>query len=525
MMGAGGALFDHDGDGDLDLYLVQGAMLGPGKTVRDAFRPPQHPLPLTDRLYRNDLEIRPDGTRVLRFTDVSAASGLAAHGYGMGVATGDYDGDGDVDLYVANFGPNQLWRNRGDGTFEDVTAGSGSDDPRWSVSASFADFDRDGWLDLYVANYVAYSLANDKTCRGPDGRPDYCSPSSYEPEPDRLFRNRGDGTFEDVTVRSGIAAEYSSALSVVAADFDGDGWIDFYVANDGRPNSLWHNEQDGRFRNVALVAGAALNADGMAEASMGVEAADFDDDGDEDLFLTHLVRETNTAYLNDGKGWFQDVSATSGLGPASLPFTGFGTAVVDHDGDGWLDIVVVNGAVGFADGEDRDETRALAESNLLFRGLGGGRFEDVTRRAGPGFALVETSRGAMGGDVDNDGDADVVIAQNGGPVRLLLGTLDPPSRWLGLRLTGGASGRDALGARVALRLSDGRTLWRRAHADGSYGSARDPRVLASLPAGATLERVSVRWPGGRRESWPPPELGRYTTLVEGSGRRDPEGTP
>ena len=277
----------------------------------------------------------------------------------MGVAVGDVDNDGRVDLYRTALGPNQLFRNNGDGTFTDVTGQAGVGDPRWSVSASFTDLDRDGWLDLYVGNYLDHRVdAPQPECFTRTGEPDYCGPSAYASVPDRLYRNRGDGTFVDVTAVAGVAREYGAALGVAAFDADGDGWTDVYVANDGEPNQLWMNHGNGTFTNGALLAGAALNDSGRTEGSMGVDAGDFDGDGDDDLFMTHLTRETNTLYVNDGLGLFEDRTATIGLGAPSLVYTGFGTAWLDFDNDGWLDLLAVNGAVQAS--HQRFATGALA---------------------------------------------------------------------------------------------------------------------------------------------------------------------
>ena len=269
MMGSGAALFDYDNDGDLDIFIVQGTMLGPGKRLADARFPPRGPLPLKGRLYRNDTLVNRDGTRTLKFTDVTEQSGINASGYGMGVAAGDFNNDGWVDLYITNFGSSQLWRNNGDGTFTDVTQISGTENLSWGVSAAFLDFDRDGWLDLFVANYVNFRFSSLKKCLAPGGAPDYCGPLTYDPLPNRLFRNRGNGTFEDVTVKAQMADEFYGALGVVCADFNGDGWIDLYVANDERPNQLWINQRNGTFKNLALMAGCALSKDGIAQSGMG----------------------------------------------------------------------------------------------------------------------------------------------------------------------------------------------------------------------------------------------------------------
>ena len=518
IMPPGVGLLDVDNDGDLDVYLVQGQLLGAGTTMDRALFPPPGPVPLTGRLYRNDLAVQADGTRTLRFTDVTDASGIDARGYGMGVAAGDVDNDGRVDLYLTNLGPNQLLRNNGDGTFSDVSRQSGLDDAGWGVSASFVDYDRDGWLDLYVGNYVDYRIEADQECPSETGRVGYCVPQVYRAQPDRLYRNRGDGSFVDVTATALTAATFGRALGVATADFDGDGWLDIFVANDGEENRLWMNRRDGTLADAGLLSGTALNGDGDAEGSMGVDAGDFDNDGDEDLFMTHLTTETNTLYVNDGTGRFDDRSALSGLGPPSLPLTGFGTAWLDFDNDGWLDILTVNGRVSRTE-ERANEPFPYDQPKQLFRNLGDGRFEDVTGRAGAVFAVSEVGRGAAFGDVDNDGDIDVLVGNDSGRVRLLVNQVESSHHWLGLRLVGGArSPRDMLGARVEVARSDGTTLWRRARADGSYGSANDPRVHVGLGDEADVLRVRVHWPGGQVEEWTDVAIDRWTTLTRGSGR-------
>ena len=551
ILGPGAALFDFDNDGDLDVYLVQGgappareAAAGDGSDAGRAAaasggptaaetpsRPPRPPA--GDRLYRNDLEVRADGTRSLRFTDVTRGSGLDGRSYGMGVAAGDFDNDGRVDLYRTGLGPNQLFRNEGGGHFTDVTREAGVGDPRWSVSASFVDFDRDGRLDLYVGNYLDPGAdAPGPACFTRTGERDYCGPSAYSPVRDRLYRNRGDGTFVDVTAASGVAREFGPALGVAAFDADADGWPDVYVANDGEPNQLWMNRGDGTFDNRALLAGAALNGSGRTEASMGVDAGDFDADGDDDLFMTHLTRETNTLYVNDGAGLFEDRTARAGLGGPSVPYTGFGTAWFDFDNDGRLDLLVVNGAVQAAHQRFAMGARVTApaggplplqQPNQLFRNLGNGRFADVTGRAGAVFELSEVSRGAAFGDIDNDGDVDVLVTNNAGPARLLINGAGRHHRWIGLRLVGGPGRRDMSGARVGVFRPDGPPLWRRARADGSYASASDPRVLVGLGREAAVRRVRVVWPSGREEEWTDLPVDRWTTLEEGRGRqREPE---
>lgn len=511
MVGGGVALFDYDNDGDLDVYLVQGHLLGPEMEPGDASFEDGLQGPLTDRLYRNDLA---GGS--LRFTDVTAESGLDARGYGMGVAAGDIDNDGWVDLYLSNFGSNQLWRNNGDGTFGDHTAASGTDDPRWSVSSAFVDYDRDGWLDLFVGNYVNYSVANNVECF--NNVRTYCGPDGFVPVPDRLFRNRGDGTFEDATAVSQVGTEYGPALGVVTADLDGNGWMDIYVANDLSENRSWMNQGDGTFRNTGLFNGSALNDVGAAEAGMGVDAGDFDGDGDEDLFVSHLVTQTNTLYVNDGTGLFEDQSVRTGLGPPSLPFTGFGTAWFDYDNDGWLDVMVVNGAVDLLPRlVQESDPYPLHQTNQLFRNQGAGRFEEVTDQAGAAFEPSEVSRGAAFGDLDNDGDLDVVVTNNNGPARLLLNAVGNQNHWIGLRMVGAAVDRDMLGTRVAVMRAGGEPLWRRVRSDGSYASANDPRLLIGLGADVEVSAVRAIWPDGRTEEWTNVSLDEWSTLREGTG--------
>ena len=514
MAGPGTGLLDYDNDGDLDVYLVQGELLGEG----EALLAPPADQPPGDRLYRNDLAIAENGERKLRFTDVTAESGIAVRGYGMGVAAGDFDNDGWTDLYLTRFGPNRLLRNRGDGTFADVTDRSGTGDPAWGVPASFVDYDRDGRLDLFVGNYLSYTLAGHTQCYDRAGAPDYCAPETSRPHPDVLYRNRGDGTFEDVTATAGLGREFGPALGSATADFDGDGWIDLFVANDQRENQLWMNQGDGTFVNRALAAGAALGAGGNAKADMGVDAGDFDNDGDEDLFITELAGQGSTLYVNDGAGLFRDRSARLGIRAPSLPYTGFGTAWIDIDNDGWLDIVAVNGAVVLNfETFGPDNPFALDQRNQVFRNVAGARFEAATDRAGAVFELSEVSRGAAFGDVDNDGDTDILMANAAGPVRLLLNRVGDRRHWLGLRLVDPATRRDAVGARVAVDRPDGTTLWRRARADGSFASANDPRVLVGLGDSAAVARVRVFWPGGEVEEWTDLAADRYTTLTRGTG--------
>ncbi len=511
MMGPGAALFDYDGDGDLDLFFVQGSMLGKGKTLADALDPPRHTPPFADRLYRNDLEAAGPGRARARFRDVTGATPERSDGYGMGVAVGDIDNDGDPDLYVTSLGPDRLMRNRGDGTFEDVTAAAGADDPRWSTSASFADLDRDGWLDLYVANYVDYTPDLGKECHTPAGVPDYCGPQVYEPETHRLFHNRGDGTFEDATLATGVHAAAGNGLGVVAADYDGDDRVDLYVANDLMANFLWRNQGDGTLREEGLERGCALNIDGLAESSMGVDAGDADGDGDEDLFMTHIAEQTNTFYRNDGAGMFLDSTAVSGLGAPSAGHTGFGSVFVDYDLDGDLDLVSVTGGVKLI----RELLAAgdpvgLGQEDQLFENEGDGRFTEVLPRPAP-LATLAVGRGLAVGDVDGDGDSDLAIGNNNAPARLLLGE-PPPAHWLGLRLRA-EHGPDSLpGTRTVLEVG-GRSLSRRVRADGSYLSANDPRIHFGAGEAARFERLDVFWSDGTQMRLLEPPADRYLVLL------------
>ncbi len=511
MTGQGGALFDYDGDGDLDAYLVNGSMLGPGKTLADALFPPRGPLPPRDRLFRNDL-VATDGRPEPRFVDVTEASGLDARGYGMGVAVGDYDGDGFQDLYVTNYGPNELWRNLGDGTFADVTEEAGVGDPLWGTSAAFFDADADGDLDLYVVNYVEFDLERNPRCFAPSSRRDYCGPSAFEPQPDRFYRNLGNGRFEDVTLKALVGYRPGPGLGVVSGEFNGDGRTDFYVANDGAVNQMWLNRGDGTFVDEALFAGTALNRYGRPEASMGVAAGDFDLDGDEDLFMTHLMGESNTLYVNDGSGLFEDRTTESGLGSASLPYTAFGTGWIDYDNDGRPDLLTLNGAVRILEEQAAaGDPFPLKQPSQLFRNLGG-RFEEVSAVAGPALTIPEVGRGAAFGDVDNDGDVDVLALVNNGPARLLVNEVGAGAAWLGIVATG-ARGAPALGTRLAVG-TDGAVRHQRIRTDGSYCSANDPRVVFGLEDAEGGEWVGASWPGGGAGRWYRPPLRRYLALFE-----------
>jgi hypothetical protein len=508
IMGAGGALLDYDSDGDLDVLLIQGRALEPQRASSE--------LPRSPRLFRNDLDAARNASS-LRFTDVTERAGFATGDYGMGVAAGDYDKDGDPDLYLTNYGPNRLYRNDGGGRFTDVTraAGNGLDDPRWSTSASFSDYDADGDLDLFVANYVDFTVAGSKVCSDPVGTRDYCGPLQFRPLPDRLFRNNGNGTFTDVSEASRITKAHGSGLGVAGADYNGDGKLDFYVANDGMANQLWINQGNGTFVDDALMAGVALNVDGQPEGSMGLAIGDPDGDGDFDIFITNITGETHAFYENLGRGRFEDRRITIGLAAATRAYTGFGTDWFDYDNDGVLDLFIANGAVTIME-VLRGDPFPFRQRNLLLHNIDA-RFRDVTRESGSAFEESFVGRGAAFGDVDNDGDVDVLVTNNGGPVRLLLNKTRALGHWLQIRLEGVADNREGLGARVGVQRDDGTTIWRHARTDGSYLSAGDPRVHFGLGDTRGVRAIIVEWPRGRREIWKSVELNRSVILRQGTG--------
>lgn len=494
IMGSGVALLDYDSDGDLDVYLLQAS---PSARVGS-------------RLFQNRLI--EDG--VLRFTDVTEAVGIDGVPWAMGVAVGDYDNDGDPDLYVTAFGANALYRNEAGVRFSDVTAQAGVDDERWNAGAAFVDYDGDGDLDLFVTAYVDFTDAGNIPCFDPGGQRDYCLPAQFRPLPARLYRNDGGGQFSDVTAASGIGAEAGAGLGVVALDADGDGWLDLYVANDGTPNHLWRGNGDGTFTNTGVLSGAAFDVNGNAQAGMGVSAADFDADGDEDLFVTNLVGETNTVYENVGSGRFEDATARVRMAADSRRYTGFGTEWFDADADGLLDLFVANGGVAIVN-DLRGRAHPYAQSNELMMLQRDGTYRDDSVDSGV-LDAAGVGRGAAFGDLDNDGDVDVVVTNNNGPVRVLLNETPRAGGWMSLQLEGTRAARDGQGAMVQVRRHGRPTLLRRVRTHGSYLSAHDRRVHIGV-GDALIDALMVEWQRGVYESFPVPSTAATHLLRQGTG--------
>jgi hypothetical protein len=512
IIGSGGALFDFDGDGDLDVYLIDAA---------------------TDGASPNRMLRQEAGGR---FTDVTEASGLGDRGYGMGAALGDVDNDGDLDLFLGNFGADALYLNLGGGRFEDATAASGLGHPAWSTSACFLDYDRDGNLDLYVATYLNFDPL--KACTDRAGNPEFCGPTAYRGLPDLLYRGRGDGTFTEVGATAFASRPANKGLGVICADFDGDALTDVYVTNDGEENQLWirrgGDDPPGSgpaFEDRALVLGAALNLMSQPEASMGVAAGDVDGDLDLDLFMTHLDRETNTLYRNLGELGFEDFTAASGLGPAGLSHTGFGTTFFDADQDGDLDLVAVNGRVrrgaSLIGRSERQRVwrvepsvppalRDYAEPNLFFLGDGRGGFEDAGDRAGRLASAVEVSRGVVTGDVDDDGDLDLLLTNCGGAARLYRNDAPAAGHWLKVRAVDPELGREVLGAQVRV-LAGGRAQMRPILSSTSYLMATEPEAHFGLGDAERFESLTIVWPDGVREEFPGGAADRLVRAVRGRG--------
>lgn len=496
IMAGGAALFDMDGDGDLDAYLVQSSSLTD---------PPEDRAP--NRLYEN----QGDGT----FIDVTEGSGADDRGYGMGVAAGDYDNDGDVDLYVTNLQENVLLANDGTGTFTDVTSEAGVGNANWSTSAAFVDIDLDGDLDLFVTNYVHWTLNDDIVCRWNSGELDYCSPNSYDASiPDVLYRNNGDGTFTDISLQAGFRTEFGNGLGVVCGDVDGNGLPDIFVANDQMANQLWINIDGTSFEDQAMLYGCAVDQNGDAKAGMGTTAIDYDDDGDLDLFVVNLRAEPDSLYRNQG-GYFTDDTSAVGLGSISQPYTRFGTSITDFDNDGWLDVFIANGRVTRSTGFPGSVQDAYAEPNLLLRGDAAGRFAQATPAGGTAEAIIKTSRAAAFGDIDNDGAIDILVMNRDAQVSLLHNIAPSQGNWIMFRVVD-EQNRDAIGATV--RLSAGnRRISRDVRTAYSYCAANDPRVHVGLGSISQITDVCVRWIDGTVESFGQFSTNQITTLRRGQG--------
>ena len=495
--GAGCAFLDYDNDGWMDIYLVNS-----GKCDFYAPNPP-----LRNALYRNNR----DGT----FTDVTEKAGVAAGGYGQGVAVGDYDRDGFPDLYVTQYGHSILYHNNGDGTFTDVTAKAGVAAPGWASSAVWFDYNNDGLLDLFVGQFVRFSKEENKPCGiHDDGRHHYCIPQIYQPMPSWLFRNNGDGTFTDVSKVSGIADHLGKAWGVVATDINNDGWLDLFVTNDTTANFLFVNSGKGTFTEVGTEAGVAFSANGRPRSGMGADAADFNEDGWQDLFVANIDRENFAIYQNNRDNTFDDLAVPTGIAKATKFMSGWGLKFFDYDNDGNLDLFLANGnpddLIGLLHGEVSYE-----EPLLLFH-RNGKSFEDVSAKSGPVFSTSMSYRGLAIGDFDNDGAVDVLISVNDGAPVLLRNQAARQNHWLGICLIGKKANPDAIGALVTYKTGD-LTRRRLKTGGGSYLSSHDPRMVLGLGKRTAIDSLEIKWPppGGGTQRFTDLPLDRYITIVEG----------
>ena len=475
-MVAGAIAFDADGDQRTDLYFVNGAS---GSAL-------QKDLPRDgNRLYRN----RGDGT----FSDVTAAAGLMGEGFGIGGAAADFDNDGDQDLFVAGVGRNFLYRNRGDGTFEDATKQTGFEIGKgWAVSAGWFDYDADGFLDLFVVNYVAWQPGADPPCKT-GGVRTYCHPRHYAGLPNQLYRNNGDGTFRDVSAASGIGAAIGKGMGLAFLDFNNDGRLDVFVANDAMPNFLFRNEGEGRFREVGMQAGVGLNEDGRALSSMGADARDLNNDGREDLWLTANANETFPLFVNLGRGLFGDETYSSSIGRATMAFTGWGNGVFDLNNDGRKDLFAACGSIDA--NTEAFSHRTSKQTNRVFVNQGGGIFAAAS--AGPSQAM---HRGAAFADFDGDGKVDVTVTRIGEPALLLRNASPATGHWLGIRLRGRRANRDGLGAMIRVRGASGAQQWNRVTTAVGYGSASDRVAHFGMGTDARAQEIEIQWPGGELQT-------------------------
>jgi hypothetical protein len=499
IMGAGGSVLDFDGDGWMDLYLVQSGPL-PGSEVE---------LPASEnRLYRN----LGDGT----FKDVTESAAVGNTGYGMGSVAADYDNDGDPDIYVINYGRDVLYRNNGDGTFTDISDASDADGDHWGSSAAFFDADGDGFLDLYVANYLQFSVAEHVDCGTPsEGIWSYCHPDVYDMEADIFYRGDGKGGFSDATEAAGLldTSGHGKGLGVVVADLDGDGNPDIYVANDSTPNYLYQNQGDGTFEEVGLFSGTSHNDDGMTEAGMGTDAGDVNGDGKLDIIVTNLSAETNALYLG-GDNFFDYGSRQAGLFEGSLMQVGFGVDLLDADNDSDLDMFVTNGHV-IDNIELMDDSQSFRQPSQLFLNDGSGHFELVVPELAGDIASPGVGRGTMTVDYDNDGRLDVVVTRNGEPASLYRNVWASEDNWIGFELEGKAGNRDAIGARVMVDVG-GSHIVEEKKAGSSYQTSSDPRLHFGLGEQAEAVRVIVNWPGGHEDIFENIAGGSYYRIVEGA---------
>jgi hypothetical protein len=495
--GQGAAMFDYDNDGDLDVILVNGSTLermDEGGDLMVAF-------------YRNG----GDG----KFTDLTAEAGFHRRGWGNGVCVADYDNDGFEDVYVTAFGPNVLWRNTGTGRFEDMT--SQPVDHEWSTGCAFGDYDRDGNLDLYVANFVDFDTRKvPARGRSPNcvflGLDVLCGPKGLDGQADVLYRNTGKGSFREVTRSAGIIDPEYYGFGVIFTDIDNDGWPDIYVANDSVPNLLFRNNRDGTFTEDGLLAGVALSANGQAQAGMGVDAADYDRDGDFDLIVTNFSHDYNTLYRNNGNGEFIDVSVETKLASTAGPYVGWGVHFADLDNDGLTDVFIANGHV-YPDVDRTGADLTFGQRNQIFRNVGNGTFAHVSRAAGDALRLEKSSRGSAVGDIDNDGDLDLLVINLGNPPTLLRNESATRHNWIVLRLFGTKSNRSAIGARVQVT-SGGHRQTAEVRSGGSFLSQSDRRLHFGLGT-ATRADVEIRWPSGLVETLPGLQPNRVHTITEG----------